>query len=102
MMLCCTFSGDGVDKEGSDVNGEGVYGTDEDGAVTKGAMKDVDTEGHEIVSGMMRGNVSGVGSFFGKAARKKGVNIETFFLNGWSVSQKILPFGVARLLRHVE
>ena len=47
-MLCCTFSGDGVDKEGSDVNVEGMYGTDEDGAVAKGAMKVVDAEGHEI------------------------------------------------------
>ena len=47
-MLCCTFSGDGVDKEGSDANVEGVYGTDEDGAVAKGAMKVVDAEGHEI------------------------------------------------------
>ena len=35
-MLCCTISGDGVDKKGSYVNGEGGYGTDEDSAKAAG------------------------------------------------------------------
>ena len=56
-MFSCTIIVDGVDKEGSDMNCEGKYGTEKDGGVVKGAMKDVDAVGHEIFSDMMRVDV---------------------------------------------
>ena len=36
MSLCCTISGDGLYKQGSDVNDVGGYGTYEDGADAAG------------------------------------------------------------------
>ena len=57
MLFCCTIIVDGVDKEGSDMNCEVKYCTDEVGGVDNGAMKDVDAAGHEIFSDMMRGDV---------------------------------------------
>ena len=57
MLFCCTIIVDGVDKEGSDMNCEGKYGTDKDRGAVKGAMKGVDAAGHEIFSDMMRVDV---------------------------------------------